>query len=214
MKSCIIMVSVLATVCCGSARADVIYDLYFRVPGLGDGVDTTFDVSPGQSFTGVEAVLRETITGDSQSALAVSTINGFGINIAVTGSNGSVSGKVTNTTGGNAADSDSPTTFGYFSFAGGMPPSADVGGVREVILGTLDFTAPTIGATTFALVDPNPAIAGDITTFAGPGAAGIESVGTFNTRSITLQAVPEPGALLTLTFTSAFVFFRRRHSHV
>jgi len=212
MRCFALLAALLAAFCCETARADVIYDVFFRVPGQGDGLGTTFNVLPDQTITGVEAVLRETISGLSTSALAVSNVNGFRIDITVVGSNGATSGKVTNTAGGSTTDSDSATTFGYFSIAGGRGPSPDVGGVREFILGTLNFTAPTTGATTFSLVDPNPGLPGDITTLAGPGANGLEPLGTFRTHGVTLQVVPEPNVLLALTFTSALACIRRRRS--
>lgn len=211
MKSFVWLVATLVFLSCGTARGDVIYDLFFRLPGLGDGLDSNFNVSPGQTITGVQAIVRETVTGVSASALAAANVNGFGINLSVVGSDGSTGSKTTNTTGGFSALSDGDSTFGYSAFVGGIVAN-DLGGrVREFSLGTLNFMAPTTGSTTFVLVDPNAGLPGDITTFApGPGALGLESVGAFRTRSTTLTAVPEPNTLAALIVTGTFAFTRRR----
>lgn len=216
MKKLLLLVGLLAVMHGNVAQGEIVYDVYFRLPSIGDGLDSTFSVTPGQSILGVEAVVRETVSGVDTSALAAANVNGFGIDISVVGSDGLTSNKMTNVTGGSAAVSDSPTKFAYFSFAGGIAPGPDVAGVREFILGTLDITAPTVGSTTFSLLDPNPAISGDISTFAaGPGVAGLEAVaaasgGAFRTRSVTLQAVPEPSSMLVLGAASAVVLVRRR----
>ena len=190
-----------------TVNAASVFELFFRVDGI-DGLDTTLIQTPGL-VSPSEIVLRETVTNMTD-PLTPLGINGINANIQATGSDGSfsapgiVSPLVANA---NTADAD---TLGAFNFFAGINPVEISPNVFDAVVGTIDLTAPTVGATTFTLSDFSAGNDFDVLT-----PATIPD-GDITFRSVTLQsttAVPEPGSMATLALlggTAAIRYRRRR----
>lgn len=204
------------------ARADLIYDIFYRHADFGNAVDSTVNVSSGHTFSGVEIVLRETVTGATVSQLGLANLNAYAVNVGRSGSNGSFNTLTLSTDGGFAVGSNDADTLNYAALgpSSGQPgrTSTDLGGgQRLALLGTVNLVAPTVGSTTFTLTDFNPGFDGDFTTFA-TGGAGLESIsaasgpsgGLFG-RSLTLNvaAVPEPSSFVLAGLAASLVASRR-----
>ncbi len=204
---------------CNIARADLIYDIFFR-GAFGDAIDSTTNATPEQKFTGVQVIFRETVSGGSTSLLAAANLNAYAVNVFNTGSNGTFNTLTLNTSGGFAGAANDANTLNFvalgISFGQPGRTSTDIGGGRrEALLGTLDLVAPTAGSTTFRLADFSSSD-GDFTTFL-TGASGLESLavasgGSLNGRSLTITAVPEPSSLLLLGIPIAIGLMRRKRS--
>ncbi len=199
-----------------NAQAELVYELFFRT-AAGDGVDSRVTVAPGETFTNVQAILRETISGTSDSLLGSSNLNAFNAQVLAAGSDGGFSERQTDGDGGNVVNGNSPDrfTFTAFSFAGqpGKAPNMIDAAVREVTLGSLTLTAPTAGETTFTLADGTIGD-GDFTVFSnvmGLERLARDSGGGFFGRSLTLAAtVPEPSSLAFLGLLGGGMVLRRR----
>lgn len=201
------------------AEGAITYDLFFRLSGNRDGMDSVFTVGAGE-IIGASVILRETVTGADAAPLATDNLSGFGFNLFATGSNGLFRGLAVDGSGGNIqADTDNDTAK-YFALSPvfGQPgkPGVVVGsGVREIVLAAVEFVAPTVGSTTFLVQDQNPTVDGDFGTFSTPSFERVarESVGgEFLNRSMTLNvtAIPEPATVLGLSLLSGCVLLRRR----
>ncbi|TWU38494.1 PEP-CTERM sorting domain-containing protein [Novipirellula artificiosorum] len=153
-------------------------------------------------------ILRESIGDTDTSILGASNLNACAVNLSASGSDGTFLNLACDTTGGFETVANDADTLSYAAFGPTlMQPgkdSDDLGNKqREVLIGTVDLVAPsTIGETVFRLSDFNPALDGDFTTFdssvAGLGleSLAVSSGGSFNTRSLTVTAVPEPSSLV------------------
>lgn len=236
MKRFVFLAVAIVSFSCGTARGDIIYDLYFRAAGLADGINTTETVASGQSFTGVELILRETVSGGSASLFADDTllpaagsfnragnINSYNANVFATGSNGSFSNLSLNNLGGAANPQNDNNTLGYFAIATALGTPGRMAtevtpSVREIVMGTANLTAPTTGSTTFSVQDFDPLTEGDFTIF-GSGAGSLEgaataSGGSFNGHTLTLSAVPEPSSLMVIGLCAGLGLVRRRSRSV
>jgi hypothetical protein len=200
----------------------LIYDIFYRHADFGDAIDSSINVSSGQTFSGVEIVLRETVTGATASQLGLANLNAYAVNVGSSGSNGSFNTLTLSTAGGFAAGSNDADTLNYAALGAGLgqpgrSSTALGGGQRLAVLGTVNLVAPTVGSTTFTLADFNPSVDGDFTTFA-TGASGLESIsaasgpsgGLFG-RSLELNvsAVPEPSSMALVGLAASLYASRR-----
>lgn len=222
MRSVFIFSAIVFALLTSDARADLIYDIFYRHADFGDAIDSAINVSSGQTFSGVEIVIRETITGATASQLGLANLNAYAVNVGSSGSNGSFNNLALTTTGGFAAGSNDADTLNYAALGPGFGQpgrtSTDLGGgQRLAVLGTVNLVAPTVGSTTFTLADFNPGVDGDFTTFA-TGAAGLESISAASGPSgglfgrslqMTVSAVPEPSSMA-LVGLAASLFASRR----
>lgn len=192
---------------CANAHSAIVYDIFIRT-SLGDS--GSFTVNPSEMFSGT-MILRETIDGGDMSPLAASNLNFARINLASVGSDGSFSNLAGDGEGGFLIGADADT-IGYSALGAvfGQPGKAPMvlgGGVSEIVLGTVDLTAPTLGSSEFVLsvgdgASPNgflTTFAGDLRPLADASGGGIFFSGT------TLTAVPEPGSA-SLLGLAAIVF--------
>ncbi len=216
------------------ANAAIVFDLAFRAPGRSASFDQTISLNPSDVITGIELVLIETVTGGTQSIFGDDTnmmgagginnrsgnLSSYRADLTVSGSDGSFANLTANLSGGNEQfGTNDADTVAYWSLGNffGQPGilAAETGvGMREIVLGTVDLTAPSFDATTFLVSD----VAGrsDFTTFSTGSLeqAAIESGGSFNSRSLTLNAaaVPEPSSVLLLAIGGIAITLRRRRS--
>ena len=192
---CLFLLLVGASPCHG----EVVFELFVRAAGV-DGIDTEIELNPSDRIVGVELILRETVTGSSNSFLAQSNLNAFSARVTATDADGNFDNLTLDTTGGFAAGSGEAgvITFAALGSGFGSPgkPGIEVAtNVREIVLGTMDIIAPTSGSTRFTVDDATPND-GDFTTF-GSGDQGLETLsadtgGGFFGRTLTVTAVPEP----------------------
>jgi hypothetical protein len=207
----------LGFVICSQSDAAIVYDLFIRTT-LGDSGN--FTVNPSQAFSG-SVILRETITTPDASPLAANNLNFYRVNVLSNGGDGIFDNLTTTfaVTEGFANGNDANTLgFASISSAGqtGRLSTNLGGGVREIVLGTVDLTAPTIGLTTqFTLgVGDGASASGFLTTSAGslPDLANASTGGGVNFLSTSITAVPEPGsvAVLSIIGCGSLLRFRKR----
>lgn len=214
MKKFVPILFLLCAVC-QNAYGAISYDLFFKSPSFGDANNAVVVATPGQFFTGVGVVLRETVTDGSTSILNVENVSGFQVRAVADGGDGSFQNFAADPTGGsvNMTPGDVLNFFAFNAFPLFQPgkPATEVGpGIFEVQLGTIDLIAPTTGATMFSLLRLNDN-AGDIGTF-GPRGVSLTGFdgGTFNEGSLTLTAIPEPSSIAAIAALGAFGAFRLR----
>lgn len=215
MRLTLALLSVLLLTC--QSQAALTYDIFFRT-SLGD--QGVFNVNPGSVF-GASVILRETVTGATPSLIASTNINFFAVDIASSGSDGVFQNFLVDSTGGLPTAANDFNTIGFSAFgaAFGQPGKTSTvtgAGVREVVLGSVDLVAPTLGTTEFSLLRSatasptgwltafNPG--GSLVTAANNSGGGVVFSGT------TFTAVPEPGSMAVLGVIScgAIVRFRKR----
>lgn len=217
MRLALALLSVLALT--SQLQAALTYDIFFRT-SLGDS--GTFNVNPGSVF-GASVILRETVTGVTPSLMASTNVNFFAVDIAASGSDGVFQNFLVNTTGGFATAANDANTIGFSALGVGFgqpgKSSSVVGlGVREAVLGSVDLTAPTTGATSFSLINSSTASptgwltafnpGGSLVTAANNSGGGVAFAGT----TLNVTAVPEPGsmALLGAIGCGVVIRFRKR----
>jgi hypothetical protein len=196
-------------------EAAITYDLFIRT-SVGDGLDTTVQVNPGQQIGGT-VVLRETISGTNDSLFAAANLNAFNATVSASGSDGRFDELTIDASGGadfgSSADTITYSAFGPILSQPGKSATEVGSDVREIVLGSLQLFAPTGGETTFTVADATSAD-GDFTTF-NSGASGLESLsvesgGGFFGRSLTVTAIPEPSSIAMLAIGSCGLLIRRR----
>lgn len=204
---------------CPDAQSAVVYDLFLRPAGGSAGLDTSLAVAPGQTLTGVEIVLRETLSGADVSLLTAANLNGYDVDVFDSGSDGSFANLTVDSTGGFAPASNDADTIVYAALGAALAQpgrsATGSGSVFEAILGTADLIGPTTGSTVFSVADGDPGFDGSFTTFNTIG-VGLESLavasgGSFNGRSLTLTtAVPEPSTSVLALFAAGIWIVRTR----
>jgi hypothetical protein len=148
-------------------------------------------------------------------------VNFFAVDIASSGSDGNFQNFLVNSTNGFATAANDANTIGFAALGTsfGQPGkiSTVVGsGVREIVLGSVDLTAPTTGATAFSMVRSATASPTGWLTAFNPGGslvnAANSSGGGIVFSGTTLTAVPEPSsmAVLGLVGCGALVRLRKR----
>lgn len=193
------------------ARADLVYDVFYRIDGS-DAIDSTVFTSPGTVFTGTEVVFRETVTGGDTPVLGSSSLAGVAIDLSSVGGSGLFS-NVTTSTAFNIpsflADSD---TIAGAAIGVGVIPVESSPGVFDAVVGTVDLTAPgNFGEQTlFTLADAQPASTISNFDVIGPGDIDDSAI---RFRAVTLTAtstaVPEPGSFAFLSVMGTFLAMRR-----
>ncbi len=217
----------LMTVGQQEACAAITYDLAIRPSGESASLDDTLTVSPGAILGNAEIVLIETVVGGSESILGGDELvagnrsgNLFSAraNLNSSGADGSISNLQTITDGGGLGVSADQDTIHYLAlgvnlFQPGLNPTQIDTSTWEVVLGTVDINAPTVGTTEFRIEEFGDDA--DFGTFSNGSLelAATSSGGSFNSRSLSITAIPEPSFAAALGISMLLYGCRRRTRH-
>ena len=188
-----------------AARAEVVYDVFFRST-LGDSLDDQYSVDPGAQFQ-ADIILRESVTGTSSANIGANGLGGLAYRIGTAGGDGTFN--ITARPTFQLTTFNTSNTVGGANLFGSIVPVQDLGsGVFEANIGTVSLTAPNSGVTQFTLSDPRPE-----SDFAGLGQGNNIDDAAVSFRSMTLSsitAIPEPSSALMLAGFGGVALLRRR----
>ena len=195
-----------------SAEAAVTFEVFLEVDG-DEGLDTNIVQEPG-TVLAANLIFRETVT-DGTIPVTPDGISAIGVDIRANGADGMFTDVTTSPTlfiGGTQRDDD--TFFGGTILPPGVLPDEVTTGVFDSLIGTVNLTTPTIGATTFSLSDPQPAMTvSNFNIFGDISADGGIPDGDIIFRSVTLTstvAVPEPTSMAAMALLGGTAMIRRR----
>ncbi|WP_182867363.1 PEP-CTERM sorting domain-containing protein [Rhodopirellula sp. JC639] len=233
-----LFVAAILTASATPASAAIVYNLAFRLPGEVASFDSRITADAGETFSGVEILLIETVDSPSESILGNDSLvdafvpNRFGnltafkASVEASGSDGDFSSLSSNLDGGNPGPGLNDRTISFLAIGAGLGSAGKTSvalGVlpngktaREAVLGTVTLIAPTAGETTFSVNDFS-SVSSDFGTF-GIGSLEIasrDSGGSFNNGSLTLvTAIPEPSSLAFLMAVGTICVARRRQRRI
>ena len=199
------------------SQGAISYDVFLRT-FEGDAFDTTQVVNPGE-IVGAALILRETVTFGTQPNIGINDVYRVGARLESSGSDGSFENLIGNPAfnfdGRLNADPDIVSRFALFLTQPNYLPADEVvaGEQYEVLIGTVDLLAPTVGETLFAISDPD-SFTDSIGDYSGGFNNNIDEPSPsnphFHFHGLTLAVVPEPGSAVLLASMGILTMRRLR----